>query len=61
MDDVLVIKRDNFSAEDYMKPLKVSNELHTRVKALADEANPPLSKVSCQLVEFALAHVRVED
>ena len=37
MDDVLVIKRDNFSAEDYMKPLKVSNELHTRVKALADE------------------------
>ena len=59
--NVLIIKRDTFSNEDYMKPLKVSTELHSRVKALADEANQPLSKISCLLIEFALENAKVED
>lgn len=59
--DVLIIKRETFSNEDYMKPLKVSNELHSKVKALADEANQPLSKISCMLIEFALVHVQIQD
>lgn len=59
--DVLVIKRETFCNEDYMKPLKVSAELHSAVKALADKANQPLSKISCMLIEFALAHVQIEE
>ncbi len=60
MSDKLVIKRDTFSNEDYMKPLKVSTELHSEVKKLADETNQPLSKISCLLIRFALDHVEVE-
>lgn len=52
--DILVIKKENFNNEDYMKPLKVSTELHSRVKQLADEANQPLNKISCLLIEFSL-------
>jgi hypothetical protein len=59
--DILIIKKETFSNEDYMKPLKVSTELHTQVKQLADEANQPISKISCMLVEFALARVKIED
>ena len=58
--DILIIKRETFSNENYMKPLKVSTELHTRVKTLADETNQPLSKIACALVEFALERVKVE-
>lgn len=58
--DILIIKKEAFCSEDYMKPLKVSTELHSQVKTLADEANQPLSKISCMLVEFALAHVQLE-
>lgn len=61
MNDLLIIKKESFSNEDYMKPLKVSTELHSQVKALADEANQPISKISCLLVEFALARVQLED
>lgn len=39
--NVLVIKKENFDYENYMKPLKVSTELHAKVKALADEVNQP--------------------
>jgi len=58
--DVLIIKKENFNYEDYMKPLKVSTELHSRVKAIADECNQPLSKISCLLVEFALDRIKIE-
>lgn len=57
--DVLIIKREPFCNEDYMKPLKVSTELHSQVKTVADKANLPLSKISCMLIEFALAHVQI--
>ena len=59
--DVLIIKRESYCVEEYMKPLKISTDLHSQVKALADKANQPLSKVSCMLIEFALARVRVEE
>lgn len=58
--DVLIIKKETFINEDYMKTLKVSTELHTKVKQLADESNQPLSKISCMLVEFALDRVKIE-
>jgi hypothetical protein len=60
-DDVLVIKRWNSGNTDYMLPLKITVDLHAQVKAIAKESNQPLSKVACQLIEFALAHVEVED
>ena len=59
--DILIIKKETFCNEDYMKPLKVSTELHSAVKALADKVNQPISKISCMLVEFALARVQVEE
>jgi len=59
--DILIIKKESFSNEDYMKPLKVSTELHSQVKSIADEANQPISKISCMLIEFALTHVKIED
>ena len=59
--DVLIIKKESFCNEDYMKPLKVSSELHSRVKELADKSNQQLSKIACMLVEFALDHVEIEE
>ena len=59
--DILIIKKESFCNEDYMKPLKVSTDLHSQVKALADKANQPLSKISCILIEFALAHAQIEE
>ena len=59
--DILIIKKEAFGYEDYVKPLKVSTELHRQVKELAEETNQPLSKVSCLLVEFALKYVKIEE
>lgn len=59
--DVLVIRKENFSNDDYMKMLKVPPELHARVRQLADETKQPISKVSCALVEFALNRVVIEE
>lgn len=61
MNDILVIKRETFCNEDYMKPLKVSTELHSSVKEIAEKTNQPLSKISCLLIEFALARVQIEE
>lgn len=58
---LLIIKKESFNYEDYMKPLKVSTELHHRVKAVADKTNQPLSKIACLMIEFALAHTQIED
>lgn len=59
--NVLIIKKENFSNEEYMKTLKVSTELHTKVKQIADSTNRQLSNVACMLVEFALEHTQIED
>jgi len=59
--DILIIKKEVFSNEDYMKTLKVSPELHTRVRMLAEETKQPISKIACALVEFALNRVVVEE
>ncbi len=59
--DILVIKRIMFGYEDYVKPLKVSNETHARVKALAEQTNRPLSEVANLLVNFALERVKIEE
>lgn len=50
-----------FGYEDYVKPLKVSNETHARVKALAEQTNRPLAEVSNMLVNFALERVKIEE
>jgi hypothetical protein len=59
--DVLVIKKETFNNEEYMKTLKVSTELHDAVRNLAKVTNQPISKISCMLVEFALSHVKIEE
>jgi len=59
--DKLIIKKETFSNEDYMKPLKVSTELHAAVKVLADESNQPISKIACLLIGFALAYAEIEE
>jgi len=59
--NILVIKRDPFLAEVYPKPLKVTTELHSRVKDIAHRTNEPLHKIACLLIKFALDHVEIED
>lgn len=58
--DVLIIKKETFSPEEYMKTLKVSPDLHAAVREIAEKTNQPVSKISCLLVKFALAHVKIE-
>ena len=59
--DVLIIKRDPFLSEVYPKPLKITTELHSRVKDIAYKTNEPLHKIACILIKFALDHVQIED
>lgn len=58
--DVLVIRKWSAGNTDHMLPLKITVDLHTQVKEIARQANQPLSKVACQLIEYALAHTVVE-
>lgn len=59
--DKLIIKKDAYQPEVSMKPLKVNIELHEAVKDIANKTNQPISKVSCMMIEFALAHVKIEE
>ena len=59
--DKLIIKKEDFASEAYMKTLKVSTDLHSEVKALADKTNQPINKIACLLVEFALERVKIEE
>jgi hypothetical protein len=59
--DMLIIKKDPFIAEVYPKPLKVTTELHMRVKDIADKTNQPIHKISCMLIQFALDHVQIKE
>lgn len=58
--DVLIIKKDPYLSEVYPKPLKITTDLHTRVKDLAYQTNQPIHKVACMLIEFALDHVQIK-
>ena len=58
--DVLVIRKWTSGNTDYMLPLKITVDLHSRVKEIARKSNQPLSKVACQLVEFPLDQTVIE-
>lgn len=58
--NVLIIRKWSAGNTDYMLPLKITIDLHTKVKEISRQANQPLSKVACQLIEFALAHTVIE-
>ena len=58
--DMLIIKKYPFETEIYPKPLKVTTELHAKVRKISDETNLPIHKVACLLVSYALEHVKVE-
>ncbi|SEJ36056.1 hypothetical protein SAMN05660742_106107 [Propionispira arboris] len=60
-DNSLLIKKWSAGNTEYMLPLKITVDLHTKVKEIATQANQPLSKIACQLIEFALAHTKVEE
>ena len=57
--DVLVIKKEDPAGSGW-RPVTVSVEVYTTVKALADETNMPISKVAGMLIEFAAARVVIE-
>ena len=59
--DVLIIKKDPFLSEVYPKPLKITTELHSKVKDIAYKTNEPIHKIACMLINFALDHVKIED
>lgn len=41
--------------------IEITVDLHAQVKEIAAQAKQPISKVACQLVEFALNHVIIKD
>lgn len=57
--DVLVIPKLNYDNVENMLPLKVSKELHSQVKAIAQESGQSISTVACMMIEFALARVKL--
>ncbi|MBP1764150.1 MAG: hypothetical protein H6Q65_1208 [Firmicutes bacterium] len=61
MDTKLIIKKDPFLSEVYPKPLKVTTDLHARVKDIAYKTNEPIHKIACILIQFALDHVEIEE
>lgn len=61
MADKLVIKKEPFASDDCFRTLQVSNDIHAKVKNLADKSNLQINKVACMLVEFALEHVELSE
>lgn len=57
--DVLVIRKDATLGTGW-RPVTVSTEIYQTIKSLADEANLPLSKVACMLIDFAVERVVIE-
>lgn len=60
MAEKLIIKKDPFPTEVYPKPLKVTTELHAKVRDISFETNQPIHKIACMLISFALEHVKIE-
>lgn len=58
--DILIIRKWSAGSTDYMLPLKITADLHARVKEISKITNQPISKIACQLIEYALAHTVVE-
>lgn len=59
--DVLIIRKSKNPYNEFYKTLKVSPEIHERVKKLAEEVNKNINELSTRLVEFALERVHIEE
>ncbi len=59
--DVLTIPRVNYEGVESMLPLKVTKELHSQVKSIAQESGLSLSTVACMMIEFAVERVKIVD
>ncbi|MDF2538856.1 MAG: hypothetical protein K0S76_1877 [Herbinix sp.] len=61
MNDKLIIKKEPFASDDCFRTLKVSNDIHSKVKVIADKSNMQINKLACMLVEFALDRVEITE
>jgi len=59
MMDQLIIKKESNDGSGW-KPVTVSVEAYQTIKALAEEANLPISKVACMLIDFAAERAVIE-
>lgn len=58
--ETLVFKKWDAGDPQYQLPLKITVDLHTKVKEISRQTNLPINKVACMLVEFALRHSKVD-
>lgn len=57
--DKLIIKSEGIPASGW-RPITVSVEVYSQIKAIAEETGLPISKLACMILEFGLERVVIE-